>query len=255
MTLPPKELKRLKKILARTQSPSEAEALNAANQATKLLARYNLSLSDISIDEPVGEDYVGQPRSAQQSKWRRILLSSIADSSDCQAVSQRVRTAEGYRYVTGVVGSAVGRQVVAQLFEYLEQAIEQLAEESIADMKRYGYQLPTSYRQNFSEGAAVRLAIRLNREADRRRSEGLTFEDSTHADAGAIVLVHQSAMEAIDRFCDGAGYPSAPAFKVDPARSGFVQGHVAAGTIGLSPQIEDGQQNSTKLLDGGSQDD
>jgi hypothetical protein len=56
MTLPPKDLERLKKILARTQSPSEAEALNAANQATKLLARYNLSLSDISIDEPVGED-------------------------------------------------------------------------------------------------------------------------------------------------------------------------------------------------------
>lgn len=175
----------------------------------------------------------------KKGKWRRTLLYFVARATDCQAISRRAGRPGVWRYQLGLIGSGAGRQVCSQLFGYLEEAIECLAHEAVAGRKAIGVYSPPSYRQNFSEGAAVRLALRLEAETKRRQAEGMIFEDGTITDAGAIVHVHQSAMEAIDRFCENQGLTDAPSIKFDADRDGFFQGHQAAEAIGLAPQLQE----------------
>jgi Protein of unknown function (DUF2786) len=239
-----KELDRLKKILALKASPNEAEAEAAARMATEILARHNLSIGDINLkDQPIEDQLIGDRLSARSAKWRRVLLTWVAHSTGCQALVQQWQVGNrSYEYQQAIIGSEAGLIVCTQLYNYLEGAIEALADLSIAEARSQGRQPVRNYRKNFCEGAAVRIAKRLIAEDDRRRAEGLTFEDGTTAPAGAIVLSSAANDQALEKYSADRGIRDvAGRLDFSPDRPGFVEGAEAeaAIAIGINPQLQE----------------
>lgn len=240
MTLPAKELERIKKILALSNSPNEAEALAAANKAAEILAQYNLAMSDIDAsasDRGLETQNIGKYLTAQESKWRKILLSNIAIVSGCRALIGTLSLGKKFRYDLKLIGSEVNRQVAIDLYEYLEAAIIRLADESIKTQKSIEGKLPRTYRNDFCIGAAMRISERLMEQQSRRESEGITFDDETIALPKAIVRLNHDTQAEIDVYIKDANYGPAKRINVRDSIASDL-GRIAAESIGLSAQIE-----------------
>lgn len=81
-------INKIKKILALSENnPSEEEAISAALQAQKLMAKYNIHKNEVTLEEIKDEiDSVrsNQPHDSHLLKWRRLLALIVARSFRCK---------------------------------------------------------------------------------------------------------------------------------------------------------------------------
>lgn len=82
-------VEKIKKILALSENnPSEEEAISAALQAQKLMAKYNIHKDEVTLEEIKDEiDSVrsNQPHDSHLLKWRRMLAIIVARSFRCKS--------------------------------------------------------------------------------------------------------------------------------------------------------------------------
>ena len=166
-----KIIERIQKLMNVTQArgASEAEAAMAARLVQGLLAEHNLSMA--AIDRTGGAVSEGGKRVKdtagfkQVYKWQQRLMKHVAEANYCHALVRHAwvdkNGSQGAKYVFDgydLIGRVDNVTTVKLMFEYLLEAIERLARESVGnDPTRYF----TREAHSFKEGCADRLMERV----------------------------------------------------------------------------------------------
>lgn len=190
-------IERLRGLLetATRKTTNVNEAANAMAMARRLMERYNLALADVENYQPgkfTEETYSFKAR----ARWRKRLLAIVAEMNFCDHISYR-----GTRRAV-FIGSPVNIQAAKMLFEYLEAALERLAEEGFTAYVDEYYTNPLisaeeyerraspgnkhSWKEYFYHGACDALIYRLREEKKR-------FENESAA-SRALVVVNDQAL-------------------------------------------------------------
>jgi hypothetical protein len=131
------------------QGATEGESLAAAAALQRLLFKHNLSLADVSTDEPSAyerEDY-GMGVTRGSSRWQWILLHVVAKANFCQAVAK----ANASTRRSSLIGEPHNLEITKALFEYLRREALRLCPKG---------QGP-AFRRSFFVGFAARVGARL----------------------------------------------------------------------------------------------
>lgn len=166
-----KIIERIQKLMnvKQERGASEAEAAMAAKLVQQLLAEHNLSMA--AIDRAGGTADAGGKRVKDQAgfkqvyKWQQRLMRKVAEANYCTALIRHEWVdkggSQGLKYVFDgydLIGRVDNVTTVKLMFEYLLQAIERLARESVDnDPTRYF----TREAHSFKEGCADRLMERV----------------------------------------------------------------------------------------------
>lgn len=145
-----KILPKIKKLLALSQSPNEAEATAAAEKAHGLLRDYNLSMTDI---EGCGEEKEVRGSvvhsGTRQTTWKRNLLNRVATFNYCAMVYW----GNSLGYSWKLFGREANVQASMAMWEYLTETVERMGKK--AALKR------GVSAASYCDGAVIRLGERL----------------------------------------------------------------------------------------------
>lgn len=163
-----KIVERIKKLLAlAANNPNEHEAQVAAAKAQEMLEAHNLDMAQL------GHTAQGRPRADQKQKgglygWQRSLWKAVAELNFCHYWSIK-GLAAGSTYEHRILGSSVNVLSTQLMAEYLQGAIERLAQQWAKEqgMKSVFVRQAIAYR----EGMAARIVERLQIERRRKLAE------------------------------------------------------------------------------------
>lgn len=220
---------KIKKLLALSESPNEAEAMAAFAKAQEMLTQYQLSVTDLadSCPEKVEEQMIEEFQ--KSTSWKEILFNAIAKANYCMLFNRR-----SYQNVKQMLlGRPSNIQSAKIQYEYLVGAIEQLA--SLEDSDR-------SFRNAFRLGAANRLYTRIEEVIERQKSEGITGNKPVPG------LIVRSLYEKLN--AEVQAYAKANLKMKKPRQSraycssadGFFAGQEAGNKISLNKQLGSGKQ-------------
>jgi hypothetical protein len=155
-------LEKVKKLLALSRSPSEAEAAAALGKARELLARYGLKVAGLNPDDPATWDHNNQDSSLARGViseavlmekkrlrgWESVLLSAVGSACFTDVLHYRTKT-EGKILL---VGREVNLISARELFLYLHKTI-------LIAGRQNKDRVP--HVESFRRGMAQRIAHRL----------------------------------------------------------------------------------------------
>lgn len=148
-----KIIDRIRKLLAMSQDiSSEHEAEIATRRLHALLAKHNISMSDIesSDDEGLDEDFI----EGTMWPWKRRIFTAISQLYFCETFYQRTR--KNYcKYF--VIGSAVNRMTAIHI---IQRTIEMLERQARDDSRKLYGKLKSSFITSFCNAACERVYIR-----------------------------------------------------------------------------------------------
>ncbi len=123
-----KEMDRIKKLIALSESSNFGDAANAAALATKLLHELNLSIEDVDLEEGVDPlDAYGDQRMDffGKERWRHWLLAYICDANNAKMLYYSGGRDSG-RYGS-VVGRPHEREFTVWMYGYLVGQLKRMA--------------------------------------------------------------------------------------------------------------------------------
>lgn len=151
-------LERISKLFAmgKDHRANENEAHVAMSAALALLAKHNLSASDIEnlgeAEEAVESEGFKPQNKRQHDQWRSLLLNTIADTHFCHMY----RT-QGGGYV--ITGTPTNREATMLLYHYLEAVIQDNTKKALSEYQ--GWDSPRTYGNSFRLGMVARIRERL----------------------------------------------------------------------------------------------
>jgi len=129
-------LAKVQKLFELANSPNENEAALAAAKARELLARYNLSISDLEMDEansaltPI-ETSVRVGKAVRN--WVKGLLLHVSEGFECQHI---IRRRYGSGAVLSFIGTPADAEVAAYTFQFLYRQLDNLVDRALPMLKR-----------------------------------------------------------------------------------------------------------------------
>lgn len=203
-----KVIDKIRKLLALSASPNEAEASAAAAKAHELLRAYNLSLEDIGTDDKSQVIWENHLRMSKIANWRISLGSQVARSNYSRAL---VATRRGCQVLI-FVGRKHNTATAGVLFDYLDAVVMRLGRQ-LKD-RRYS-------KEKFRDGLVDGLSRRL---AEMSRQE---VEEST-----ALVVLDKEVDESLKGKKIGTIDTS-----VDLDTKSYTLGYQAAKNVSLHKQV------------------
>jgi hypothetical protein len=183
---------KVRKLLAMAEgNANEHEAAVAAMKAQELLEAYNLDMTSVGRQTNQHAPRQDQKQSGGLYKWQRELWYAVATLNFCKYWYHRGLKA-GSQYEHQVIGShanVVGTELMAK---YLEQTIERLARQWVAE-NRPGRSIFIKEAIAFREGVSQRISERLwsqryehtraekakqDAERERNRAQGINTENA-----------------------------------------------------------------------------
>lgn len=220
-----KVIEKIKKLLALSQSPNEAEAAAASIKAQQLLTQYNLNAADLQEQsEEVGTFEVEV--SSKAVSWKQFLVCGIAKANFCKAFTYVTASKTMRRVALTLVGRPANTKVAKLQYEYLSQTVERLAQLETGDR---------AYKNAFRLGCANRISQRLKDSVEQQKEYGFTYENVTTS-ALAIRSLYERTEEEIDDYMDGKKIKKPSAAKYSSAR-GYSAGVQAGNSVSLDKQI------------------
>ena len=140
---------RIRKLLALSKSPHEAEAASALAKAHELLSRYGLGKSDLSSDVSGIVELV-VALEAHIKPWEEKLLGSILSATFTEALC----VDENNKQKLIVIGREANVVTAKILYEYLHETVERKAEmfcESIEDLESFRMGMVNSIDKKFKD--------------------------------------------------------------------------------------------------------
>lgn len=128
--------RRVRKLLALTQSNNAAEAASAAAKAQALMDAHNIEASAIGgegeFEEPIERndpaEWLHVENGTRRCVWREILAGQIAKHNHCVPyTTQRFTQETGWRHAIGTIGRRSDARTASYVFEYAKREIERLA--------------------------------------------------------------------------------------------------------------------------------
>jgi hypothetical protein len=129
-------MNKIKKLLALTSSPNEAEASVAMEKVHQFLKEYNLSISDITEDNRfsiIEENYLEY---GKERKWRTLLCIAVSSANYCSPL----KAIKGGNTTIRLVGKEHNILASKLMLDYLMATIERLSK-NIAVKQRESYKL------------------------------------------------------------------------------------------------------------------
>lgn len=228
-----KIIDRVKKMLAlgNNEGATEAERETALRMAYNLLAKHNLTMSDLPSDQIEAREKTCVTLSAD--KWARNVANSAAELFFCSYHYQRTNTSgKDHHFFVGKQSNVVTAQHVA---EYLIRSIKKEA------TKRY--QSPTSpYGRSFCVGAMRAIHTRV---------QAMVKDEVESAPGTALVLANLHASERIENdkwlVAQGTTVVEGKSRADNSLRAGaFYDGKDYGSKVSLNQQV--GATRSTNLL-------
>lgn len=220
-----KLIEKIKKLLALSKSPNEAEAELAAQRAHELLTKYNLSMDYIQEKE-IREGNVITGRSLK--KWRHLLINGIASYYYCKSLCY-VRGSGYYRIV--FIGQKHNIIICKSMYDYLEKAV-------IRESKNIHKNAKSKYRENFKLGMVIRIAERLSE----------LSKSKTTVEEKALVVTENSLI--VKYLADKNTFSEQIDF--DPENiNAYLKGKIAGNKVSLSSQVNNDSRKTQILNHGG----
>lgn len=153
-----KVIRKITKLLALSDldhNPSENEAIAASMAAQKLLAKYNLSVADITgkrdpkedIEQVVADVGAGQ-------KWKYVLADVVAENYACKSFSHGAEQIIFYGYKADVL---IARRVFVYLFKVGNRLANQYVKQYRENVYRYTTGVYNSFVSGFTDGVSKEL--------------------------------------------------------------------------------------------------
>lgn len=235
MSVENKVLERVKKMIAlgKDAGASEAERETALRMAYNLLAKYNLSMSDLPEDDS-NEARERQDVVISADRWARSLAQAVAKLFFCKYFYMRTGTSGKDKHCF------VGRQSNVITARYMSEFL-------IKSVKREAsrrYKSPTTPQgRSFCVGTV---------DSVRKRVEEMIKQDTESTPGTALVLVslHQREAEANEKWLNGTGVSLIRAkARVDNSlRAGaFYDGREYGKTVSLNQQVSSSARGFKQL--------
>lgn len=153
-----KVIRKITKLLALSdleRNPSENEAISASLAAQKLLAKYNLSMADVTgehdpkegIEQVVADVGTGQ-------KWKYLLSEVVAQNYACRTFSHGADRIIFYGYKADVL---IARRVFVYLFKVGNKLATQYVKQYREDVYRNANGVYNSFVRGFTDGVRKEL--------------------------------------------------------------------------------------------------
>lgn len=184
--------------MASRQEGNEEEAMVAAGQLEKMLAKYNLELADITPEqvksEVVSKRWTGMKWTENRiPRWANRLAIAVAKLCDTFCVLESADSNDGHvrkaQANFAFVGMDVDVQATVMMFGYLYQTINRLSDEHVKNTYVPKGKART-YRDSFRLGASTRLRERiLEIMAEREAEKAAQVKTGT-----SLVVIKQQAI-------------------------------------------------------------
>ncbi len=209
MTADDNLINKVKKLLALTESPNEAEATLAAEKAQELMLRYGIQLAQVAAAEG---DRVGVNREMVNGKvdpWRRYLAAAVAKSMGGQLLySNEYRKWTGTLEFWGERGTTASMVAMYQYLEAQLLAISAIGAANEGRERRWCNAAESMrWRRSFLLGAVTRISSRLE---ERKQSMVAESDDSM-----ALVRLTDAVQDAIDEKYDRLRKERKPTHDID----------------------------------------
>lgn len=224
-----KVLEKVKKLLALSQSPSEAEASSALEKAHALLAEHNLSIADIKEDVEIEEDVLID--GVRLPNWKKLLAISVTRANYCDVILRSKIEFNGVSLENhkklNIVGKAHNSIVARAMVEYLFATIERLAKKVKGKSAKESYKL----------GVAHNLAKRLKAitDAEKAPNSGLS---------GLVVYESGKVKDYLDGIGGKTSKVKSSVSNSNAYRAGFADG----ANVSLNRQVASGQGSQPVYL-------
>lgn len=171
-----KIITRIKKLLALSQSPNEHEAISAAEKAQAILATYNLSMADVTLEE-ADEFVIDNEIATESAPWKRQVAVMTAKMYFCTYFYTQKNEYKNTRKIRRDMHSFVGAKhnivIAKMMFMYLVTTIERLALEGKRKSAAEGRDTwGNTYRRSFSWACACRVGRRIQDRIDAAKRGG-----------------------------------------------------------------------------------
>lgn len=186
-----KSIDKIRKLLALASSPNEHEAQSALLKAQELLAKHNLSMSDIGNieqEEEVVEFTIDAPFS--KMKWRYLLASVIADNFRCYCWGVKDRASNGYCKKVTFLGKESDVEVCKTMYTYARKFIESNIRRMQRELNSQGYN---------SKGVASSYGIGFCRGLEKQFEEQL----KAHQEWGLVLSKPHDVIKAYEAMSSG----------------------------------------------------
>jgi len=156
-----KVIRKISKILAKAdmeKNPSEQEAISASLMAQKLLAKYNLSIADVTgerdPEEPI-EQVIADVGTGK--KWKYKLAQTVADNYACKMFSCGAEMIVFYGYRADVL-------IARRVFVYLFKVGNRLANQYVKKYRETVYERADGVYNSFVSGFTSGVRKELERQ-------------------------------------------------------------------------------------------
>ena len=229
-------LSKVQKLFELSNSPNENEAALAAAKARELLARYNLSIADLPMEDansalaPI-EASVRVGKAVRN--WVKGLLIHVSEGFECQHI---IRRRHGLNTILSFIGAPADAEVAAYTFQFLYRQLDQLVERALPRLKRENRSWGSvALRHAYLDGAVKRIGEKLQEQTNIIR----TVENH---ECKELILIK-------DQMIKNYMATAFPNIRMEYGRkrvisaSAFDKGYSDAATINLRPGIrEDSEQ-------------
>jgi hypothetical protein len=188
----PQEIfEKIKKLMALSErGGTEAEALNAMDKVHLLLAKHNLSMSDLKQNIPVTYEEISNQ--ASRDSWERPIYLGVAQLYFGKYF--RNITENGSFHV--VVAREGNSAIIHHIAQYLIHTAKFLSFESSL---QHPLEPKRSHRFSFQQGFAIRIHQRCMEQMANARTHGL---DATTGSALVIANHYDQEKKAIDEYLE-----------------------------------------------------
>lgn len=236
-----KLIEKIRKVMALSSSPNEAEAAAAAEKAQAMLAEYNLSMADISTEE-AEEDFIEDREEVTESvPWRRQIANNVAELYFCSYFFTHRKDPTSTRacgYIRRDIHSFIGAQhnvaVAKMMFKYLCDAVDRM---SIEGSMRVTIGERSAYRTSFKWACSLRLSSRIrDRIAAAKRGE---IKAESGANLPALLDLYTKTQQQLQVHIEKK-VGKLRHTKTRPTQThlgGALDGQRAGDKIGLDPQV------------------
>lgn len=224
-------IEKIQKLRAITErrGATEGEAIAAEQRIFRLLAKYNLEISQIPDDEPTKPDIRIESESADRpaSVWKQYLYTAVAhlNFSECFTWRQHII----------VVGTRANRIASLEMASYLIETVECLANNEAAEVPGDERR---RFRHSYAEGCAIRIYERLEQMRVEAQAGRMKAENPNSL-LPALADLYQTNRARVDDFIAdhfGKVYHRTH-YTREGHDGGYIVGYNAGGKVGLHRQI------------------
>jgi hypothetical protein len=143
-------LEKIRKLLALTASPNEAEAAIALSKAHDILKLYNMSMADITRDDPYSITAEKYMEGDHEQFWRTMLITEVCAANFCTSA----KINDDGKFTIVLFGKEHNIASARVMIDYLLEVLERKSREIFAcDRESYKMGMVTMFQKRLREMA------------------------------------------------------------------------------------------------------